>query len=135
MSSEQEAILRFGIEIEKMLCEKLGKQWRPSGMSIESLVEEMSAKANAPSAYVHLPKDPDRFIALHPGDRLTIEARNPDPAVVRQLVDALRVAQSVMHGMEHDFAHLWIVDETPESLDLIEKKVAAALAAAREAGL
>ena len=43
MSSEQEAILRFGIEIEKMLCEKLGKQWRPSGMSIESLVEEMSA--------------------------------------------------------------------------------------------
>lgn len=84
MSSEQEAILRFGIEIEKMLCEKLGKQWRPSGMSIESLVEEMSAKANAPSAYVHLPKDPDRFIALHPGDRLTIEARNPDPAVVKQ---------------------------------------------------
>lgn len=55
--------------------------------------------------------------------------------LIEQLVDALRVAQSVMHGMEHDFAHLWVVDETPESLDLIERKIAAALAAAKEAGL
>lgn len=59
----------------------------------------------------------------------------PAPDVVKELVEALRVAQSVMHGMEHDFAHLWIVDETPESLDLIERKIAVALAAAKEAGL
>lgn len=124
MSSEQEAILRFGIEIEKMLCEKLGKQWRPSGMSIESLVEEMSAKANAPSAYVHLPKDPDRFIALHPGDRLTIEARNPDPAVVRQVVEALQELVVVMEG--------FLIDPNGVAGSPANKAYAA-LAAAKEA--
>lgn len=132
MSSEQEAILRFGIEIEKMLCEKLGKQWRPSGMSIESLVEEMSAKANAPSAYVHLPKDPDRFIALHPGDRLTIEARNPDPAVVKQLVEALVNSEDLIAGYLDTFAKLG--DKMPYGHRVLSE-VQSALAKAKEAGL
>lgn len=37
-----DAVTRAVIEVEKLLCEKLGKQWRPSGMCIESLVEELA---------------------------------------------------------------------------------------------
>ena len=29
------------IDIEKLLCEKLGKEWTPSGMSIKSLIDEL----------------------------------------------------------------------------------------------
>jgi hypothetical protein len=40
-----EAVGEFGIEVEKLLCAALGREWRPSGFSIESLIEELKAKA------------------------------------------------------------------------------------------
>ncbi len=45
-----DAVTRAVIEVEKLLCQKLGKQWRPSGMCIESLVEEL-ATAPAQTEY------------------------------------------------------------------------------------
>lgn len=39
-----EAVLVFGIEIEKLLCAKLGIDWTPTGISIESLIERLAAR-------------------------------------------------------------------------------------------
>jgi hypothetical protein len=40
----RESILKFGIEVEKLLCKELGREWSPAGISIESLIAEFSAK-------------------------------------------------------------------------------------------
>ncbi len=45
--SVQEAVVAVGIQVEKLLCEKLGRAWSASGISIESLVDEL---ASAPAA-------------------------------------------------------------------------------------
>lgn len=37
------AITRIIIDVEKLICEKLGRKWASSGMSISTLVEELSA--------------------------------------------------------------------------------------------
>ncbi len=39
-----EAVTKTVIEVEKLLCEKLGKQWKASGISIETLVDELAAQ-------------------------------------------------------------------------------------------
>jgi hypothetical protein len=39
----QDAVGHFAIQIEKLLCEKLGRTWAPSGMSIETLVDDLAA--------------------------------------------------------------------------------------------
>jgi hypothetical protein len=35
-------VTKFAIDVEKMLCAKLNKTWQPSGMSIESLLDEIA---------------------------------------------------------------------------------------------
>jgi hypothetical protein len=40
-----DGIGRFTISVEKLLCEKLGKPWRASGISIATLVDELAARA------------------------------------------------------------------------------------------
>lgn len=42
-----EEVQRFAIDVEKLLCEKLGRSWSPSGMSIQTLVDELAAQAQA----------------------------------------------------------------------------------------
>ena len=37
-----EAVTKTVIETEKLLCEKIGRQWQPSGMSIQTLVDELA---------------------------------------------------------------------------------------------
>ena len=39
-----EEVQRFAIDVEKLLCEKLGRKWSPVGMSIQTLVAELAAK-------------------------------------------------------------------------------------------
>jgi hypothetical protein len=40
-------ITYWSIQVEKRLCEKLGKPWQASGMSIETLIDELAAAAPA----------------------------------------------------------------------------------------
>jgi hypothetical protein len=40
-----DGIGRFTICVEKLLCEKLGKPWRASGISIATLVDELADRA------------------------------------------------------------------------------------------
>jgi nitrogen fixation/metabolism regulation signal transduction histidine kinase len=42
-SDVTEAVTKTVIEVEKLLCEKIGRQWQPSGMSIQTLVDELAA--------------------------------------------------------------------------------------------
>lgn len=42
-----EEVQRFVIEVEKLLCQKLGRKWAPSGMSIQTLVDELATKPQA----------------------------------------------------------------------------------------
>ena len=37
----------FAIQVEKLLLAKLGRNWTPAGISIESLVDELAARAPA----------------------------------------------------------------------------------------
>jgi hypothetical protein len=37
-------LTKFAIDVEKLLCGLLGKEWQASGMSIETLVEELRAQ-------------------------------------------------------------------------------------------
>jgi hypothetical protein len=39
-----EAVTKCIIEVEKLLCEKIGRKWSPSRMCIESLVDELCSK-------------------------------------------------------------------------------------------
>lgn len=39
-------VVRFGIQVEKLLCEALGREWSATGISIETLVAELKAKAD-----------------------------------------------------------------------------------------
>ena len=41
-----EDVLRFGIQVEKMLCAALGREWSTSGISIESLIAELQPLAS-----------------------------------------------------------------------------------------
>jgi hypothetical protein len=41
----QEAVLVFAIQIEKLLCAALGREWATAGISIESLIAELVARA------------------------------------------------------------------------------------------
>ena len=42
ISDVTEAVTKTVIQVEKLLCEKLGKTWRPSGMSISTLIDELA---------------------------------------------------------------------------------------------
>jgi hypothetical protein len=43
ISDVTEAVTKTVIDVEKLLCEKIGRQWQPSGMSIQTLVDELAA--------------------------------------------------------------------------------------------
>ena len=47
ISDVTEAVTRTVIEVEKLLCKKLGKQWQASGMSIQTLVDELAKPVQA----------------------------------------------------------------------------------------
>jgi hypothetical protein len=47
ISDVTEAVTKTVIEVEKLLCGKLGRQWQPSGMSIQTLVDELAAPPTA----------------------------------------------------------------------------------------
>lgn len=42
ISDATEAVTRAVTQVEKLLCEKLGREWAPSGMSIQTLVDELA---------------------------------------------------------------------------------------------
>ena len=42
ISDVTEAVTKTVIEVEKLLCEKIGRQWQPSDMSIRTLVDELA---------------------------------------------------------------------------------------------
>jgi len=56
ISDVTEAVTRTVIKVEKLLCEKLGKKWQASGMSIQTLADELAAPA-AQHEWVDLTKD------------------------------------------------------------------------------
>lgn len=68
-------VVRFGIQVEKLLCEALGREWSATGISIETLVADLKAKA-----------DPGEV------ERLSRKAANADLALAAQTrqVHALR---------------------------------------------
>ena len=41
--SEGDAMQAMVIRVEKMLCEKLGRNWAPAGMSVESLINDLAS--------------------------------------------------------------------------------------------
>lgn len=43
ISDVTEAVTKTVISVEKLLCEKIGRQWEPSGMSITTLVDELAS--------------------------------------------------------------------------------------------
>lgn len=45
---EQDAVGAFAIDVEKMLCAKLGREWSASGMSVATLIEELASPKEAP---------------------------------------------------------------------------------------
>ncbi len=42
ISDVTEAVTKTVIDVEKLLCEKIGRQWQASGMSIQTLVDELA---------------------------------------------------------------------------------------------
>jgi hypothetical protein len=50
ISDVTEAVTETVIKVEKLLCEKLGKQWAASGMSIQTLVDEFASRTQ-PAAH------------------------------------------------------------------------------------
>ena len=44
ISNVTEAVTKTVIEIEKLLCEKLGRKWQASGMGIETLINELASR-------------------------------------------------------------------------------------------
>lgn len=62
ISDVTEAVTRTVIEVEKLLCEKLGKQWQPSGMSIQTLVDELAASKPEPQAQRSVTKEEDQVL-------------------------------------------------------------------------
>lgn len=49
-ASQHDAIGKFTIEVEKLLCAKLGRPWSATGISIESLADELAARASQQAA-------------------------------------------------------------------------------------
>lgn len=49
-TDSQEPVLKFAIEVEKMLCRALGRSWSASGISIETLIAELAERSAHPSA-------------------------------------------------------------------------------------
>jgi len=47
--STNEDVLRFAIQVEKMLCAALGREWSAAGISIESLIAELAKRRAEPS--------------------------------------------------------------------------------------
>lgn len=45
MTETDEAVIRFAIRVEKLLCEAVGRPWSPAGFSIETLVLELRSHA------------------------------------------------------------------------------------------
>lgn len=70
-------VIALGIQVEKMLCEALGREWAATGISIESLVSELKVRAGAGAQPqgepVALSADELKFleaIAMNPGAKL-----------------------------------------------------------------
>ncbi len=61
ISDGTEAVTRTVIEVEKLLCEKLGRKWQASGMSIQTLVDELAAQRQ----WVGL-TDEEMYFAIRP---------------------------------------------------------------------
>lgn len=49
-ASQQDVVGKFAIDVEKLLCTKLGREWSATGISIESLVDELAARARQQAA-------------------------------------------------------------------------------------
>lgn len=57
------------IEIEKMLCGLLGRPWRPSGMSVETLVEDLRRRL------VQAPTEPAEASRDHPDKDIKVQCK------------------------------------------------------------
>lgn len=51
ISDVTEAVTKTIIEVEKALCEKLGRKWAASGISIEMLINELAERSPAADAF------------------------------------------------------------------------------------
>lgn len=49
-----EAVVRFGIQVEKALCAALGREWSATGISIETLIAELKARGARPQCELQL---------------------------------------------------------------------------------
>jgi hypothetical protein len=61
-ASQQDAVGKFVIDVEKALCAKLGKTWSATGMSIESLIDELATSQQV--------AEPVAWARQHPDGRL-----------------------------------------------------------------
>ncbi|HET8687507.1 MAG TPA: hypothetical protein VFM18_12705 [Methanosarcina sp.] len=108
----------FGIEVEKMLCEKLGRKWTSSGICIESLINELSSQSFAPIGYKLVPVNmtEEMFDALADSPWIVeCETRIHDN-VVRTINKEFRDQRYVEDGWNA------ILASVPESKEVIEQK-------------
>lgn len=88
-----EEVQRFVIEVEKLLCQKLGRKWSPSGMSIQTLVDELATK---PQSQAQELPEPHAIVTSKLGNLCSFhssEARKGDAIFTAdQMLDYARAA-------------------------------------------
>ena len=79
-------ITYWSIQVEKRLCEKLGKPWQASGMSIETLIDELAAAAPAQPQSEAKAAVPDMFwaekLAIKFCEQRSIDDKSTNRAIV-----------------------------------------------------
>lgn len=66
ISDVTEAVTRTVIDVEKLLCEKLGKEWQSSGISIQALVDELAVQPPIPEGMDEFLADLERSRTKYP---------------------------------------------------------------------
>lgn len=121
--AEGEAMQAMVIRVEKMLCAKLGRQWSPSGISIESLIEALAARPAVPDEALPDFADGSYADGFNKGwnaCRAAMLAANPAPAVPDGYV-------LVKRGVLEDFrTALAEYTDTCETLDAVDELLTAA---------
>ncbi|HET8689409.1 MAG TPA: hypothetical protein VFM18_22590, partial [Methanosarcina sp.] len=113
-----EADQLFAIQIEKMLCEKLGRKWTSTGISIESLIDELALKNVVPIGYKLVPvKMTEEMFEALADSPWVVESQT---SVVHNIVQTVRKEFRDQRYVEDGWNA--ILKSVPESFDFVKQK-------------
>jgi len=114
LQGEPSEVIAFGIQVEKLLCEALGREWSASGISIESLVAELKGRPQGePVAVMNDGREGEPCIWFsRPPNGTKLYAEQPAPVAVDERAEfdawVVRCGQVVGYsGWREDF-EIWM---------------------------